>query len=98
MMEDEEKSKLTELDYYESLSEEEKIKELNLFTEQRRQESLAKYGRDIYAEDREIGDKKAIKNRDIIDKLLDYFYIIKYIIVFVILIFILVKVWSKIIF
>ena len=89
-----EKSKSADLDYFESLSDEDKIKELNMFTEQRRQESIAKYGRDIYAENRSVGSKKAVKRRDTIDKIIHFINVIKPFVVFGILIFILIAVWG----
>ena len=91
---DDEKDKTSELDYYENLSEEDKIKELNLFTEQRRQESISKYGRDIYSENRKIGNEKAVKLRDRIDKFFHIIEIIKPFILVGLLIFILIKVWG----
>ena len=91
---EEQKSKSADLDYFENLSDEDKIKELNMFTEQRRQESIAKYGRDIYAENRSVGSKKAVKRRDNIDKFLHILNVLIPFIVFGVLIFILIFVWG----
>ena len=90
----EKNNKSADLDYWEGLSEEEKIKELNMFTEQRRQESIAKYGRDIYAENRTIGSKKAVKRRDTIDKIIHILNVVKPFIIFGVLIFLLIAVWG----
>ena len=89
-----EKDKSADLDYWEGLSEEDKIKELNMFTEQRRQESIAKYGRDIYAENRTVGNKKAVQRRDRIDKIIHIINAIKPFFIAGILIFILISIWS----
>ena len=55
------KQEIENLERFDKMSDEEKQKELNLFTEQRRQESIQKYGRDIYSENRTVGSKKPIK-------------------------------------
>ena len=65
-----------------------------MFTEERRQESIAKYGRDIYAENRSAGSKKAVKRRDTIDKIFHILNVLKPFIIFGILIFILIVVWG----
>ena len=89
-----ENHKLTDLDYYDKLSDEEKLKELNLLNEQIHQESIAKYGRDIYSENKQVGDPKAVKRRNFWDKIFDLYYNIRVYLLLAILIFILVKVWS----
>ena len=86
-----ENHKLTDLDYYDKLSDEEKLKELN---EQIHQESIAKYGRDIYSENKQVGNPKAVKRRNFWDKIFDVYYNIRVYLLLTILIFILVKVWS----
>ena len=73
---------------------EDEIKELNLYTELRRQESMAKYGRDIYAEDRKIGNKKAIDRRNFWDKIFDIYIAIRVYVLFAVLITILALVWG----
>lgn len=94
--EEKEKNSSADLDYWEGLSEEDKIKELNMFTEQRRQESIAKYGRDIYAENRTVGNKKAVKRRDTIDKIIHILNVLKPFIIFGVLIFLLIAVWGNV--
>ena len=79
-----------------SLTEEE-IKELNLYAEERRQESIAKYGRDIYAENRTIGNKKIQKANGIIDKILSIFFKSFHYVIIILLIFILIRVWIPLI-
>ena len=86
--------KLTDLEYFDKLSDEEKIKELNLLNEQQHQESIAKYGRDIYAENRQVGNPKAVEKRNFWDKIFNIYYNIRVYLLFAILIFILVKVWG----
>jgi len=56
-----------------SLSEEE-IRELNLYAEEQRQASIAKYGRDIYKENIKIGNEKFQKASGIIEKILSFFF------------------------
>ena len=103
--ENDEQNKHSDLDYWDGLSEDEKIKELNLFTEQRRQESIQKYGRDIYDKESNIDEEgnkkvehsKASKFRNIIDKIIDFYSLwrdpILVIIALIIGFIILAKVW-----
>lgn len=86
---------LTDLDHYDKLSDEEKIKELNLLKEQLHQESIAKYGRDIYSEDRQVGNPKAVDKRNFWDKIFNIYYNIRVYLFLAILIFILIKVWTN---
>ncbi len=81
----------------ENLLTEEEIKELNLFTEERRQESIAKYGRDIYAEDRKVGNQKTRKTNTIIDKFLKALYYIIHYGLIILLIVALIAVWLPLI-
>ncbi len=67
------KQEIENLERFDKMSDEEKQKELNLFTEQRRQESIQKYGRDIYSENRTVGSKKPIKFRNVFDKIFDFY-------------------------
>ena len=76
---------------------EEELKELNLYIEERRQESIAKYGRDIYSENRQIGNKKTQKINGFIDKICNFFLNNFYLILFIILISILIMVWIPVI-
>ncbi len=74
---------------------EDELRELNLYAEQKRQESLEKYGRDIYDDNKEIGSKKAIKRRNFWDKVVDIYLAIRMYVLFAILIFILAMVWGN---
>ncbi|MBR2289219.1 MAG: hypothetical protein IJ867_01005 [Clostridia bacterium] len=76
---------------------EEEIRELNLFTEERRQASIAKYGRDIYAENKTIGNKKVQKVNGLFDKIFDFIYKSFHPILFIILILILLFIWVPLI-
>ena len=76
---------------------EEEIRELNLYTEERRQESIAKYGRDIYAENRKIGNEKTKKINGRIDKIFNFIFKSFHPILFIILIAILLFVWIPLI-
>ena len=75
---------------------EEELKELNLYAEEKRQESMAKYGRNIYDKNDKIGNEKFLKTSRFIDKIFDIYFNIRIYLLFAILIFILIFVWSNV--
>ena len=74
---------------------EEELRELNLYAEEKRQESMAKYGRNIYDKNSKIGNEKIIKGRNFIDKLFDIYFNTRTYILIGLLLIILVIVWKN---
>ncbi len=75
---------------------EEELRELNLYAEEQKQESMAKYGRNIYDEKGKIGNEKFLKVTKFIDKIFDVFFNIRIYLLFAVLIIILIFVWGNV--
>ena len=82
------------LERFDKLSDEETQKELNFYVEQRREASIQKFGRDIYT-NKQVGNPKAVKRRDFIDKAFDIFCSIRMYLLIGVLLIILFLVWKN---